>query len=65
MAKMEDIIILIRQGEELPKVGKKFELISEITKTTKTIKVKKIVDLKWNHKGDLIVGVKGNIVGIK
>lgn len=59
---MEDAIMLVKNKGELPKLNDVMEFERALSEKIVTFKVKKIVNLKWNQEGDLIVSLKGNYI---
>jgi hypothetical protein len=57
---MEEITVLVKIGEDLPKINKKLYTNSPLTNKTYEVTIKKILDLRWNKNGDLIVVVSGS-----
>jgi len=56
---MDDLIILVKVGDELPKINKVFKTKSILSDEEYEVKVKKIKELRWTKKGDLVVTVIG------
>ena len=56
---MDDLMILVKVGDELPKVNKVLKTKSPITDVEYEVKVKKIKELRWTKTGDLVVVVDG------
>ena len=52
---MEELTMLIKPGQELPNPGKTVQIKTVLGDATYEAKVRKILSLKWNLEGDLIV----------
>lgn len=56
---MDNFMVLVEVGAELPKVGGKLLTSSGLTGKEYEVTVKKIVGLRWNKSGALIVELSG------
>jgi hypothetical protein len=56
---MDTITVLVRAHGRLPKVNSTLPVSSGLSNKSYELKVKKILDLRWNKSGDLIVEVSG------
>lgn len=52
---MDESIMVIAPGQPLPNPGEWVEGSSGLTGKTYLIKVKKVTNLRWNKKGNLVV----------
>ncbi len=53
---------LVRHNAELPEINKVVKLKGMFDDTVSDFKVKKITELRWNGKGDLIITIVGTYV---
>lgn len=56
---MDNISVLVPHKGTLPRVDSKIPVNSPLTGKSYELTVKKIVDIRWNDYGDLIVDVSG------
>lgn len=59
---MEEVLLVIKPQEGLPKVGQVMKLQKMISGNLCDFKVKKISDLRWNKRNDLIVTIQGTYI---
>lgn len=59
---MEEVLLVVKPQESLPKVGQVMKLQKMISGSLCDFKVKKISDLEWNKYNSLIVIIQGTYV---
>lgn len=57
---MEELLYLVRHKEDLPSVNNTVKLKGMFDDSITDFKVKKITELRWNDKGDLIITIQGH-----
>ena len=57
---MEDFIMIVKIQEELPQIGKIYEVEKVISGKRCGFKVKKIKRLTWNKYNELVITVSGD-----
>lgn len=59
---MDELLLLVKPQEDLPKIGKVLSCERMISGKPCDFKVKKITGLRWNKRNDLIVAMQGTYV---
>jgi hypothetical protein len=59
---MDEKMVLVKQGEPLPKRGTRWPVVSALTGDRFLFKIKAITEVEWAGNGDVVVTVQGERV---